>query len=223
MLNSFTRWGFYLIPHLCRSKISCYQAGRESAPSLLPIFSHTQSILSYPVTVGYLWYDHSTLAIPPILEDNSFCSQHVGFFCCCGCPLPGLENGRCISSLWIQHIPTPALSVNKAGSVEGKNSSNITVVRCRWSWGTLQGFGTESTLVAHWAGCGIAGINEKALFWAVNRRVIVQSLAVPDARIFFKTIVLELVLLIWQYKEAELSGILHRVLAQPVHALITGA
>lgn len=200
------------------------QAGTKSPPSLsasAQIFTYTIHALLSNVCRWFMVWPQLSFSIPPKSRHNSFCSQPVGFYSCCGCPRHGLENGSCISSLYIQHIPTPALSTNKAASVEAKNYSNITVVRCRWSWGTSQGFGTESTLVAHWAGCGIAGINEKALLWAVYRRVIVWSWQTLMQS--FKKKKSMFIQYCWSSSTLKLNlvALLHRF--QPVHALIFGA
>lgn len=47
--------------------------------------------------------------------------------------LPCLENGNCSSGALMKRIPTCALSPNKRSSVKWNYSSNITVLRCRWS------------------------------------------------------------------------------------------
>lgn len=44
-----------------------------------------------------------------------------------------LENGNCSSGALMKRIPTCALSPNKRSSVKWNYSSNITVLRCRWS------------------------------------------------------------------------------------------
>lgn len=47
--------------------------------------------------------------------------------------LPCSENGNCSSGALLNPIPTCALSPNKRSSVRRNYSSNITVLKCRWS------------------------------------------------------------------------------------------